>query len=258
MEEEVVIDNTGDSYQKELSILDYEQLTRKIADSLKEIANKIYTGKQNSQNNTERGIFEDLEISVTEMENAYFNLLEYFKSPPSKDEKEIIGRIASMRKTIDVFSNFANEIQQISLDEKVKDYNEQIHRFCDIVEKKLSNNAEQYGIFLDNFVKDGKQKLNIFSNVFNKMIKNTKLLFVVMIIIVFATSAILGILAILSYLKFQEYSKLQTKINLITQGLATISAEENGKTITLSIAKNKKTILTEDKNSIKITLQGGE
>ena len=91
MEEEVVIDNTGDSYQKELSILDYEQLTRKIADSLKEISNKIYTGKQNSQNNTERGVFEDLEISVTEMENAYLNLLEYFKNPPSKDEKEIIG-----------------------------------------------------------------------------------------------------------------------------------------------------------------------
>ena len=258
MEEEVAIDNTENFCQKELSILDYEQLTRKIADSLKEISNKIYTGKQNSQNNTERRVFEDLEISVTEMENAYLNLLEYFKNPPSKDEKEIIGRIASMRKTIDVFSNFANEIQQISLDEKVKDYNEQIHRFCDIVEKKLSNNAEQYEIFLDNFVKDGKQKLSIFSDIFNKMVKNTKLLFIVVIVIVFTTSAALGILAILSYLKFQEYSNLQTKINLITQVLATISAEENGKTITLSIAKNKKTILTEDKNSIQITLQGGE
>ncbi|HDZ5014892.1 TPA: hypothetical protein RTG52_001755, partial [Campylobacter jejuni] len=62
----------------------------------------------------------------------------------------------------------------------------------------------------------------------------------------------------LTYIKYSEYDKLKEKINIITQGLATISVDKDNKNLTLSFAKNKKTIFNENKNSIQITLQGGE
>ncbi|ELK3768320.1 hypothetical protein WOA07_001684, partial [Campylobacter coli] len=55
------------------------------------------------------------------------------------------------------------------------------------------------------------------------------------------------------------YNNLKERVSTITQGLATISIDENSKgSFTLSFAKNKKTIFNENKNSIQITLQGGE
>ncbi len=69
----------------------------------------------------------------------------------------------------------------------------------------------------------------------------------------------LGILILLTYIKYSEYNNLKERVSTITQGLATISIDENSKgSFTLSFAKNKKTIFNENKNSIQITLQGGE
>ena len=156
------------------------------------------------------------------------------------------------------FAKFANEIQKISLDEKLEKYNEQINQFCEIVEYKLSHNAQNYNDFLDSFIKDGKDKLNIFSQIFTKMIKNTKSFLIFFSFTTIGLGITLGILLFLIYTKNTELENLQKRVSVITQGLATISVNENDKSLTLSLAKKQKTILTENKNSIQITLQGGE
>ncbi|MBJ6707872.1 hypothetical protein JE036_08690, partial [Campylobacter upsaliensis] len=163
-----------------------------------------------------------------------------------------------IRKTMEDFAKFANEIQKISLDEKLEKYNEQINQFCEIVEYKLSHNAQNYNDFLDSFIKDGKDKLNIFSQIFTKMIKNTKSFLIFFSFTTIGLGITLGILLFLIYTKNTELENLQKRVSVITQGLATISVNEDDKSLTLSFAKKQKTILTENKNSIQITLQGGE
>lgn len=235
----------------------YNELVEKFINTMKTMHAKIQTGIQHSQSNTEDGIFKDLENIYIKLNDTFFAILYYFKNPPSEEEKELISKTASIKKTMEDFAKFADEIQKISLDDKLKNYNEQIDKFCQIVEYKLSNNAQNYNNFLDNFVQNGKEKLNIFSEIFKKMTKNTKYYFIFFSFTSIGLGITLGILILLSYMKYSQYDKLREKVNIITQGLATISVDDN-KSLTLSFAKNKKTIFTENKNSIQITLQGGE
>lgn len=244
---------------KNIAMQNYNELLEKFANLIKIIIAKINVGKQNAQNNTEDGIFKDLESNIIELDNTYLALISYFKNPPNDEEKEIINKTISIKKTMEDFAKFANEIQKISLDDKLKQYNEQINKFCEIVEYKLSHNAKNYNIFLDHFVEDGKQKLNIFSEIFTKMTKNTKWYLIFFSFTSIGLGIALGILILLTYIKYSEYNNLKERVSTITQGLATISIDENSKgSFTLSFAKNKKTIFNENKNSIQITLQGGE
>lgn len=244
--------------EQEISATNYNELLQKFANIMKEINAKIHIGKQNSQSNTEDGIFKDLENNYIELNNTHLALVSYFTNPPNDEEKELISKTASIRKTMEDFAKFANEIQKISLDEKLEKYNEQINQFCEIVEYKLSHNAQNYNDFLDSFIKDGKDKLNIFSQIFTKMIKNTKSFLIFFSFTTIGLGITLGILLFLIYTKNTELENLQKRVSVITQGLATISVNENDKSLTLSLAKKQKTILTENKNSIQITLQGGE
>ncbi|WP_270969565.1 hypothetical protein [Campylobacter upsaliensis] len=244
--------------EQEISATNYNELLQKFANIMKEINAKIHIGKQNSQSNTEDGIFKDLENNYIELNNTHLALVSYFTNPPNDEEKELISKTASIRKTMEDFAKFANEIQKISLDEKLEKYNEQINQFCEIVEYKLSHNAQNYNDFLDSFIKDGKDKLNIFSQIFAKMIKNTKSFLVFFSFTAIGLGITLGILLFLIYTKNTELENLQKRVSVITQGLATISVNEDDKSLTLSFAKKQKTILTENKNSIQITLQGGE
>lgn len=244
---------------KNIAMQNYNELLEKFENLIKIIIAKINVGKQNAQNNTEDGIFKDLESNIIELDNTYLALISYFKNPPNDEEKEIINKTISIKKTMEDFAKFANEIQKISLDDKLKQYNEQINKFCEIVEYKLSHNAKNYNIFLDHFVEDGKQKLNIFSEIFTKMTKNTKWYLIFFSFTSIGLGIALGILILLTYIKYSEYNNLKERVSTITQGLATISIDENSKgSFTLSFAKNKKTIFNENKNSIQITLQGGE
>lgn len=244
--------------EQEISATNYNELLQKFANIMKEINAKIHIGKQNSQSNTEDGIFKDLENNYIELNNTHLALVSYFTNPPNDEEKELISKTASIRKTMEDFAKFANEIQKISLDEKLEKYNEQINQFCEIVEYKLSHNAQNYNDFLDSFIKDGKDKLNIFSQIFTKMIKNTKSFLIFFSFTAIGLGITLGILLFLIYTKNTELENLQKRVSVITQGLATISVNEDDKSLTLSFAKKQKTILTENKNSIQITLQGGE
>lgn len=243
---------------KNIAMQNYNELLEKFENLIKIIIAKINVGKQNAQNNTEDGIFKDLEKNIIELDNTYLALISYFKNPPNDEEKEIINKTISIKKTMEDFAEFANEIQKISLDEKLEKYNEQINQFCEIVEYKLSHNAQNYNDFLDSFIKDGKDKLNIFSQIFTKMIKNTKSFLIFFSFTTIGLGITLGILLFLIYTKNTELENLQKRVSVITQGLATISVNEDDKSLTLSFAKKQKTILTENKNSIQITLQGGE
>ncbi|ELH6017488.1 hypothetical protein Q9X21_001606, partial [Campylobacter upsaliensis] len=134
--------------EQEISATNYNELLQKFANIMKEINAKIHIGKQNSQSNTEDGIFKDLENNYIELNNTHLALVSYFTNPPNDEEKELISKTASIRKTMEDFAKFANEIQKISLDEKLEKYNEQINQFCEIVEYKLSHNAQNYNDFL--------------------------------------------------------------------------------------------------------------
>lgn len=233
---------------KNIAMQNYNELLEKFENLIKIIIAKINVGKQNAQNNTEDGIFKDLESNIIELDNTYLALISYFKNPPNDEEKEIINKTISIKKTMEDFAKFANEIQKISLDDKLKQYNEQINKFCEIVEYKLSHNAKNYNIFLDHFVEDGKQKLNIFSEIFTKMTKNTKWYLIFFSFTSIGLGIALGILILLTYIKYSEYNNLKERVSTITQGLATISIDENSKgSFTLSFAKNKKTIFNENK-----------
>ncbi|WP_239056461.1 hypothetical protein [Helicobacter apodemus] len=250
-----IIDDTDN---QEIAMTNFNELLEKFDHTMKAINAKIHIGKQNSQNNTEDGIFKDLEDNFIELDNTFLTLIAYFKNPPSDEEKEFINKTTSIKKTMEDLAKFANEIQKISLDEKLKSYNEQINQFCEIVEYKLSYNAQNYNNFLDDFVADGKQTLHTFSEIFIKMTKNAKLFFMIFSFASLGLGVIIGTLVFLSYIKYLEYEKLKERVTTITQGLATISVDKEGKSLTLSFAKNNKTIFTENKNSIQITLQGGE
>lgn len=54
---------------------------------MKEINAKIHIGKQNSQSNTEDGIFKDLENNYIELNNTHLALVSYFTNPPNDDKK---------------------------------------------------------------------------------------------------------------------------------------------------------------------------
>lgn len=226
---------------KNIAMQNYNELLEKFENLIKIIIAKINVGKQNAQNNTEDGIFKDLESNIIELDNTYLALISYFKNPPNDEEKEIINKTISIKKTMEDFAKFANEIQKISLDDKLKQYNEQINKFCEIVEYKLSHNAKNYNTFLDHFVEDGKQKLNTFSEIFTKMTKNTKWYLIFFSFTSIGLGIALGILILLTYIKYSEYNNLKERVSTITQGLATISIDENSKgSFTLSFAKNKK------------------
>ena len=50
--------------EQEISATNYNELLQKFANIMKEINAKIHIGKQNSQSNTEDGIFKDLENNL--------------------------------------------------------------------------------------------------------------------------------------------------------------------------------------------------
>ncbi|MCW1522513.1 hypothetical protein OLR57_09630 [Campylobacter jejuni] len=230
---------------KNIAMQNYNELLEKFENLIKIIIAKINVGKQNAQNNTEDGIFKDLESNIIELDNTYLALISYFKNPPNDEEKEIINKTISIKKTMEDFAKFANEIQKISLDDKLKQYNEQINKFCEIVEYKLSHNAKNYNTFLDHFVEDGKQKLNIFSEIFTKMTKNTKWYLIFFSFTSIGLGIALGILILLTYIKYSEYNNLKERVSTITQGLATISIDENSKgSFTLSFAKKQKKLFS--------------
>ncbi|MCR6580353.1 hypothetical protein [Campylobacter insulaenigrae] len=257
-QENDLIESVSNNDNSKISLINFNELLEEFENTMKVINGKIYVGKENSNSNTEEGVFKDLENSFGELNKIYLNLISYFKDPPNEKEKEILNRTASFKKTMKDFVDLADEIEKISLNEKLKNYNEEINKFCNIVEHKLSHNATNYGNFVDNFVKNNQEKLNLFSEIFFKMIKNTTRFFYSLIFLSMGLGLILGALFFLIYVKNTELNNLKERINLITQGAGTISVDENNKNITLSFAKNKKTIFTEDKNSIQITLQGGE
>ncbi|MCW1591176.1 hypothetical protein OLV19_08915 [Campylobacter jejuni] len=230
---------------KNIAMQNYNELLEKFENLIKIIIAKINVGKQNAQNNTEDGIFKDLESNIIELDNTYLALISYFKNPPNDEEKEIINKTISIKKTMEDFAKFANEIQKISLDDKLKQYNEQINKFCEIVEYKLSHNAKNYNTFLDHFVEDGKQKLNTFSEIFTKMTKNTKWYLIFFSFTSIGLGIALGILILLTYIKYSEYNNLKERVSTITQGLATISIDENSKgSFTLSFAKKQKKLFS--------------
>lgn len=70
---------------------------KKFENLIKIIIAKINVGKQNAQNNTEDGIFKDLESNIIELDNTYLALISYFKNPPNDEEKEIINKTISIK-----------------------------------------------------------------------------------------------------------------------------------------------------------------
>ncbi|ELU3330261.1 hypothetical protein QPI34_001824, partial [Campylobacter coli] len=87
---------------------------------------------------------------------------------------------------------------------------------------------------------NGKLKLNTFSEIFTKMTKNTKWYLIFFSFTSIGLGMALGILILLTYIKYSEYNNLKERVSTITQGLATISIDENSKgSFTLSFAKNQ-------------------
>lgn len=242
-----------------ISIVNYSDLDAKIKEKLKKIINTINVGNQIPNSNaTEEGVFKDLEDYFYDLNSLIDNLIAYFKEPPNSSEKRIIGKSASIKKTLEDISQFSKKIDKINLDLKLKKHNEQIEKFCEIVENKLTHNSKIYGDFLDSFVNDEKVKLKIFSDILGTMINNAKRFIFSSIFFFIAVGVVFGIIFLMSYLKFKEYEDLKEKIYQVTQGIK-VSENKKDSSITLSIAKNKKTVsINEDNNSVQITLKGGE
>ncbi|EAI9629878.1 hypothetical protein C3W38_06920, partial [Campylobacter coli] len=59
-------------------IQNYNELLSKFENLIKTIIAKINIGKQNSSNNTEDGIFKDLEKNIIELDNTFLALISYF------------------------------------------------------------------------------------------------------------------------------------------------------------------------------------
>lgn len=83
---------------KEIAMTNFNELLEKFENIMKEINAKINIGKQNSKNNTEDGIFKDLEDNFIELDNTYLALISYFKNLPSDEEKELINKTVSIKK----------------------------------------------------------------------------------------------------------------------------------------------------------------
>lgn len=64
---------------KNIAMQNYNELLEKFENLIKIIIAKINVGKQNAQNNTEDGIFKDLESNIIELDNTYLALISYFK-----------------------------------------------------------------------------------------------------------------------------------------------------------------------------------
>lgn len=64
---------------KNIAMQNYNELLEKFENLIKIIIAKINVGKQNAQNNTEDGIFKDLESNIIELDNTYLALISYLK-----------------------------------------------------------------------------------------------------------------------------------------------------------------------------------
>ncbi len=90
---------------KNIAMQNYNELLEKFENLIKIIIAKINVGKQNAQNNTEDGIFKDLESNIIELDNTYLALISYFKNPPNDEEKEIINKTISIKKQWKILLN---------------------------------------------------------------------------------------------------------------------------------------------------------
>lgn len=86
---------------------------KKFENLIKIIIAKINVGKQNAQNNTEDGIFKDLESNIIELDNTYLALISYFKNPPNDEEKEIINKTISIKKQWKILLNLLMKFKNI-------------------------------------------------------------------------------------------------------------------------------------------------
>lgn len=90
---------------KNIAMQNYNELLEKFENLIKIIIAKINVGKQNAQNNTEDGIFKDLESNIIELDNTYLALISYFKNPPMMKRKKLLIKPFLLKKQWKILLN---------------------------------------------------------------------------------------------------------------------------------------------------------
>nr|WP_223210098.1 hypothetical protein [Campylobacter jejuni] len=90
---------------KNIAMQNYNELLEKFANLIKIIIAKINVGKQNAQNNTEDGIFKDLESNIIELDNTYLALISYFKILPMMKRKKLLIKPFLLKKQWKILLN---------------------------------------------------------------------------------------------------------------------------------------------------------
>lgn len=90
---------------KNIAMQNYNELLEKFENLIKIIIAKINVGKQNAQNNTEDGIFKDLESNIIELDNTYLALISYFKNLLMMKRKKLLIKPFLLKKQWKILLN---------------------------------------------------------------------------------------------------------------------------------------------------------
>ncbi|OCR84605.1 hypothetical protein, partial [Campylobacter fetus] len=245
---------------------------------LQDINSKIQIGLNSDLSNTEIGIFKDLQDSYSKLEINLKTLVDYFKNPPTKEEKALINKIVLIKANIEHISNLKTAFDETNIENNVKQFQQsitnlirllekglsislskelKIHRggfrnFCSQIQEKMTNSTKNYEEILDLFLQREKEKLNVFSSAFTEFAKSSKLLFLWTVLFFAFFGVVFGSLTTITYLKYQEMANISELIKRVNG----IEISRDNKNLILNIPKSNSKF-DNDKDKYKITLIGG-
>ncbi|OCS32788.1 hypothetical protein AWR29_09285, partial [Campylobacter fetus subsp. venerealis] len=263
----------------QLNVRDFSVLIKEQTELLQDINSKIQIGLNRSDlSNTEVGVFKDLQNSYIKLETNLKTLVDYFKNPPTKEEKALINKIVLIKANIEHISNLKKALDETNIDNNVRQFTQsvtnlvrllekgmsislskelKIHQgefknFCSHIEQKMSNSAKNYEVILDSFLQRENKKLSSFSAVFTKFAKSSKALIISVVLFFAFFGVVFGSLTTITYFKYKELNNLSELINRVNG----IEINKNNKDLILNIPKRNSSF-TENKDKYKITLIGG-
>lgn len=237
------------------SIIDCSKLISEQNKLYSEIISEITSRLNYSElNDADKGIYKALSEKLKIYNNLSQSFIAFFKFPPTKDEFEKINHVGIMRKALNDFKIFSENLEGLHLQQQSEAFSQEFSNFIANNKAKLESLISEYDSFLNNFINKQKKHIEPFEAQFDNILKSydnsfTKILkiakggvitlLLVNVLLVF----VFGALSAIIYFQKEEISNI-------------ISINNAFEEIKVQQDKNK-LIFEFDKNKVKVFDEGG-
>ena len=123
-------------------------------------------------NDADKGIYKALAEKLKIYNDLSQSFIAFFKFPPTKDEFEKINHVGIMRKALNDFRIFSDNLENLHLKEQSEGFSQEFSNFIASNKAKLESLIYEYDSFLKSFIDKQKKHIEPFEAQFDSILKN--------------------------------------------------------------------------------------